>query len=156
MVTGSYLGLPLSTTHCIVGATTAVGLLEGGKGVSWRVIGKSVLGWIFTLIVAGLTSALIMALGIFTPNLRSVQARCCSYSTRAPAAFRESGCNGTCTMLRSSVVRRLQSSVQRCVAPWWRTIFVEFFGTAASRASQVVQVGQLHNMHVPSRSHRPG
>jgi sodium-dependent phosphate transporter len=34
VVTGSYLGLPLSTTHCQVGGTVAVGLLEGSKGMS--------------------------------------------------------------------------------------------------------------------------
>lgn len=33
VVTGSYLGLPLSTTHCQVGSTVAVGALEGRKGV---------------------------------------------------------------------------------------------------------------------------
>ena len=73
ITTGSYLGLPLSTTHCIVGATSAVGLLEGGKGVSYAVLGRAAFGWIFTIIAAGLVSALFMAIGVFTPNLRCTQ-----------------------------------------------------------------------------------
>jgi len=74
IVTGSYLGLPLSTTHCQVGATAAVGLLEGTGGISWTVMGKSIFGWIATLIIVGFLSAIFMALGIFTPNLRSLEA----------------------------------------------------------------------------------
>jgi hypothetical protein len=57
-----------------VGATAFVGLLEGGRGISWTVLYKSILGWVFTLIVVGFSSALMMALGIFTPNLHSLKA----------------------------------------------------------------------------------
>lgn len=57
-----------------VGATAAVGLVEGGKGISWVVLGKAIIGWVATLIIVGFTSAIFMALGIFTPNLRSLQA----------------------------------------------------------------------------------
>lgn len=74
VVTGSYLGLPLSTTHCQVGATVAVGLLEGGRGVSWKIVAKSIAGWVFTLIVVGFISALFMSLGIYSPNLRASEA----------------------------------------------------------------------------------
>eukprot|EP00892_Ulva_mutabilis_P005853 jgi/Ulvmu1/363/UM001_0370.1 len=74
VVTGSYLGLPLSTTHCQVGATAAVGLVEGAKGISWTVMIKAIIGWVATLIIVGFLSAIFMALGIFTPNLRSLQA----------------------------------------------------------------------------------
>ena len=56
-----------------VGATAFVGLLEGGRGISWRVLSKAIFGWVFTLIVVGFVSALLMALGIFTPNIRSLQ-----------------------------------------------------------------------------------
>jgi solute carrier family 20 (sodium-dependent phosphate transporter) len=73
VVTGSYLGLPLSTTHCQVGATVAVGMVEGRKGVEWMIVLKSVLAWIMTLIIVGLTSAILMAQGIFAPNLRSLE-----------------------------------------------------------------------------------
>jgi hypothetical protein len=51
-----------------------VGLLEGGRGISWTVLNKSILGWIFTLVISGLFSALLMALGIYTPNLNSLEA----------------------------------------------------------------------------------
>lgn len=56
-----------------VGATAFVGLLEGGRGISWSVLSKAIFGWVFTLIIVGFVSALLMALGIFTPNIRSLQ-----------------------------------------------------------------------------------
>ena len=56
-----------------VGATAFVGLLEGAGGISYKVMAKSVFGWVFTLIVVGLLSALLMVLGIRTPNVRSAK-----------------------------------------------------------------------------------
>merc|ERR1712113_718641 len=67
IIIGSYLGLPLSTTHCQVGATTGVALLEGRKGLNYWVLMKTVLGWIITLIVVGISTGLIMAQGINSP-----------------------------------------------------------------------------------------
>merc|ERR1712087_622870 len=61
IIIGSYLGLPLSTTHCQVGATTGVALLEGPKGVNYFVLMKTVVGWIITLLVVGLTTAALVA-----------------------------------------------------------------------------------------------
>lgn len=57
-----------------MGATAAVGLVEGVKGISWTVMIKAIIGWVATLIIVGLMSGIFMALGIFTPNLRSLQA----------------------------------------------------------------------------------
>lgn len=74
IATGSFLGLPLSTTHCQVGATVAVGLLEGAKGVSWVIVAKSVAGWVFTLVIVGTISAIFMSLGIYSPNLNAGEA----------------------------------------------------------------------------------
>merc|ERR1711998_669548 len=42
IIIGSYIGMPLSTTHCQVGATTGVALLEGGKGINKWVLFKTV------------------------------------------------------------------------------------------------------------------
>merc|ERR1712087_522434 len=67
IIIGSYLGLPLSTTHCQVGATTGVALLEGKKGLNYWVLAKTVIGWVITLIVVGFTTGLIVAQGIESP-----------------------------------------------------------------------------------------
>merc|ERR1712099_154157 len=67
IIIGSYLGLPLSTTHCQVGATTGVALLEGGKGTNKIVLLKCVVGWIITLIVVGFSTCLLVAQGIHAP-----------------------------------------------------------------------------------------
>ncbi|EDQ86770.1 uncharacterized protein MONBRDRAFT_10546 [Monosiga brevicollis MX1] len=55
----SFLKLPISSTHCAVGAVVAVGLLnrQGTKAVSWSLLWKVVGSWIVTLPTAGLLSA---------------------------------------------------------------------------------------------------
>uniref|UniRef100_A0A7S4F6K6 Phosphate transporter n=1 Tax=Chrysotila carterae TaxID=13221 RepID=A0A7S4F6K6_CHRCT len=67
IIIGSYLGLPLSTTHCQVGATTGVALLEGANGINKWVLGKTCVGWVITLIVVGFSTGLLMAQGINAP-----------------------------------------------------------------------------------------
>ncbi|KAK8803439.1 hypothetical protein WA158_001133 [Blastocystis sp. Blastoise] len=71
VVTGSRLGLPLSTTHCQVGSTVGVGLLEGKKGVNWSLLVEVFVGWVFTLIIAGCLSAALYAFTMYTPSLTS-------------------------------------------------------------------------------------
>ena len=67
VIIGSNLGIPLSTTHCQVGATVGVGMCEikGSssvfKGVNWRLLLKVGLMWIFTLIFAGFFSAALFS-----------------------------------------------------------------------------------------------
>merc|ERR1711918_182236 len=58
VIMGSYLGIPLSTTHCQVGATTGVALLEGGKGIDC---------WVITLIVVGISAGLLVAQAVYAP-----------------------------------------------------------------------------------------
>lgn len=67
VIFGSYLGLPLSTTHCQVGSTTGVALFEGTKGVNGFLLLKTVIGWIITLIICGVTTGIIVAWGINSP-----------------------------------------------------------------------------------------
>lgn len=67
IIFGSYLGLPLSTTHCVVGAMAGVGFFEGKKGVNPFVLVKTIVGWIITLIVVGISTGLIFAWGLNAP-----------------------------------------------------------------------------------------
>ena len=56
VVLASGTGLPISTTHTLVGAVLGVGLARGISAVNARVVGKIILSWIVTLPVgAGLS-----------------------------------------------------------------------------------------------------
>jgi PiT family inorganic phosphate transporter len=51
---GSFLGLPLSTTHTLVGAVMGVGLLRGREHVDLTTLKKIAASWVITLPFAGL------------------------------------------------------------------------------------------------------
>ncbi|KAI3386537.1 hypothetical protein SNEBB_006071 [Seison nebaliae] len=53
----SKLGLPVSTTHCQVGAVIFTGMLENRKHVNLKLFGKIGLAWIVTVPIAGILSA---------------------------------------------------------------------------------------------------
>ncbi|HEV2132582.1 MAG TPA: anion permease [Longimicrobiaceae bacterium] len=57
----SVLGLPISTTHTLVGAVIGVGLAQGMAALNMRVVGKIVNSWLATLpAAAGLTALLFV------------------------------------------------------------------------------------------------
>lgn len=104
-IISSCIGLPVSTTHCQVGATMWVGLVELKKGsVIWKQFGFICAGWVFTVVFTGFLSAGIFALLINSPL---------EYSRNQPGApkhwpgqnmlifdseakgFRGAGCSGT-------------------------------------------------------------
>ncbi|KAG0256038.1 hypothetical protein DFQ27_005930 [Actinomortierella ambigua] len=70
VLTCSKLGLPVSTTHCITGATTSVGLSSGGglKSINWKMLGLVASSWVLTLPAAGVVSGLLFALIINSPH----------------------------------------------------------------------------------------
>ena len=81
IITGSRLKIPLSTTHCQVGATVGVGLLEDTnkcKGVNCSVFYKTAIGWVVTCVIVGLTSALFIGPGVYGPSLTNSM---CVYNT---------------------------------------------------------------------------
>mmetsp|Transcript_12257 Transcript_12257/g.31314 ORF Transcript_12257/g.31314 Transcript_12257/m.31314 type:complete len:320 (+) Transcript_12257:884-1843(+) len=56
-------GLPVSTTHCKVGAIVAVGLVSGAEGgVQWHLLGKIVFTWVLTVPLAGAGAAFLTAI----------------------------------------------------------------------------------------------
>ncbi|KAF8931575.1 phosphate-repressible phosphate permease [Dissophora ornata] len=70
VLTCSKLGLPVSTTHCITGATTSVGLCSGGgvKSINWKMLALVASSWILTLPAAALVSGCIFAIIINSPH----------------------------------------------------------------------------------------
>ena len=72
IIAGSRLKIPLSTTHCQVGATVGVGALENPKtcgGINCRVFAKTALGWIITCLIVGITAGLLSAQGAYAPAI---------------------------------------------------------------------------------------
>jgi len=59
VVLASGTGLPVSTTHILVGAVMGVGLARGVGALDLRMIGRIVTSWIVTLPIAGIVAALV-------------------------------------------------------------------------------------------------
>ena len=57
VVIASRTGIPVSTTHILVGAVMGVGLARGIAALDLRVVGKIIMSWVITLPVAGILSA---------------------------------------------------------------------------------------------------
>ena len=78
IIAGSRLKIPLSTTHCQVGATIGVGILENkncnGKieGINHWILIKTAFGWIITCIVVGLIAGILSAQGAYGPTVPSM------------------------------------------------------------------------------------
>ncbi|GAB5360293.1 hypothetical protein AAMO2058_000615300 [Amorphochlora amoebiformis] len=63
VVVATLFQMPVSTTHCQIGAVTAVGLVSNGyKNVKFSMLGQIVLSWIITLPFAGLTAAAFLSM----------------------------------------------------------------------------------------------
>lgn len=76
IIFASNYGFPASTTHCQVGATIAIGLVEKyyadkklkwNQIFNWKLLLQVFFGWIATLLIAGTTSALIFSVLAFSP-----------------------------------------------------------------------------------------
>merc|ERR1712032_248844 len=75
IIAGSNFGFPASTTHCQVGATVGLGLIEKAYNpnvkwnqvFNWRLLGIVFFGWIGTIVIAGSTSALIYSVLAYSP-----------------------------------------------------------------------------------------
>ncbi|KAI9029243.1 solute carrier family 20 [Hyaloraphidium curvatum] len=67
VLTASFIGIPVSSTQCITGATAAVGLCNGTtKGLNWKLLGWCFISWFLTVplsacISGGITGFIINA-----------------------------------------------------------------------------------------------
>ncbi|KAJ2666155.1 hypothetical protein IW148_001084 [Coemansia sp. RSA 1199] len=69
VLTASQLGLPVSTTLCLVGSVVFVGLCNGNlRAINWRTVGLCFGSWMITLPIAGLISGLLFAFASNAPN----------------------------------------------------------------------------------------
>ena len=44
--------VPVSSTQAVIGAILGIGLLKGGRGVNWGIVGRIVVGWVVTPLIA--------------------------------------------------------------------------------------------------------
>ncbi|WP_297478055.1 inorganic phosphate transporter [Thermococcus sp.] len=59
ILVASWLGMPISTTHTVVGAVVGVGLARGVKAINTSILRDIIISWFVTVPVAGLISAVI-------------------------------------------------------------------------------------------------
>ena len=73
VVLASGTGLPISTTHTLVGAVLGVGLARGISAVNITVVGRIILSWLVTLPVgAGLSILFLFLLQKIFSQLRVI------------------------------------------------------------------------------------
>ncbi|PAV60167.1 hypothetical protein WR25_18512 [Diploscapter pachys] len=58
----SKFGIPISTTHCLVGSVVFVGMVRSERGIDWKLFSGIATSWIITLPIAGTAAALLMLL----------------------------------------------------------------------------------------------
>ncbi len=86
VIVASRYGFPVSTTQVITGAITGIGLVEvisakmrkeasPGSLFNWVLLLKFFLGWVATIVVAGLVAAAFTAQGIYAPYKNGVDTR---------------------------------------------------------------------------------
>ncbi len=57
ILTASFLGMPISSTHMIVGSVTGVGMAQGASKVRWSTGKKMIVAWVLTLPGAAVVAA---------------------------------------------------------------------------------------------------
>ncbi|KAL3803080.1 hypothetical protein ACHAWO_010646 [Cyclotella atomus] len=68
VVSASYIGLPVSTTQCIVGAVSGIGCVEGWKTVQWGSLARVCVSWVVVFFTASVLSAGMFSFCYYTPS----------------------------------------------------------------------------------------
>lgn len=70
IVTASFLEIPVSSTQCITGAVSGVGLVSGWRNVQWFFLARVCIGWAGVFFTAVLVNAGVFSLFAFSPSLQ--------------------------------------------------------------------------------------
>lgn len=70
ILSAGFLGMPISSTHMIVGSITGVGTAKKFKAVQWMLANKMIIAWVLTMPAAGLVASL--AYRLLKPLLSSI------------------------------------------------------------------------------------
>jgi len=66
----SFIGIPISTTQCLVGATAGVGLADMGyRNVEWYFLLRTCVGWLAIFFIAFFANAAFFGFCIYSPSL---------------------------------------------------------------------------------------
>jgi len=67
--------VPVSSSQAVIGAVLGIGLIKGGKGIRFRVLGEIATGWVTTPVIAGIISfvALFFLQNIFNQQVYEPQ-----------------------------------------------------------------------------------
>ncbi|KAL7528218.1 hypothetical protein ACHAXR_006881 [Thalassiosira sp. AJA248-18] len=69
VATAAYIGIPVSSTQCIVGAVAGIGLVDGHKNVQWKHLLKCLVGWVLVFFASAIISAMLFAFCGYSPSL---------------------------------------------------------------------------------------
>ena len=53
--------VPVSSTQAVIGAILGIGIIKGGRGINWNIVGKIIIGWV----AAPLMAAIICFISLF-------------------------------------------------------------------------------------------
>jgi PiT family inorganic phosphate transporter len=54
--------VPVSSSHAVIGAIIGIGLLKGGAGIRYRILGHVAVGWVATPVIAALFAYILLVL----------------------------------------------------------------------------------------------
>jgi len=66
----SISGIPISTTHCVVGAEIGLSIIENRHNMNWSLLRKTFMMWIITILITGLISASLFSQGVYSPSIQ--------------------------------------------------------------------------------------
>lgn len=70
VLVASISGIPISTTHCVIGAEIGLGLVEGNHSLNWNILKKTFIMWVLTIVVSAVFSAMIFSQGVYAPAVQ--------------------------------------------------------------------------------------